>query len=416
MSFWGETVQGEHGGGARRGGEGRKKEQHDHDKRVGSLRQRGGHRHHTGNRPVVLLLLSALCSLLLLKAPSGSFKDQDKASLLFKHTRLTGCLPVVSLAPSRWLPPLIAKFPHAMLSQESLPLSIFVTCGSNSRPQVKGSCEVDLSGYQALPFLDEMFDEDSEDGMLMEDEANEEEEEEEEEEEPKKVAMDSGNKRKREEKTSNEQETRKTAKASEAAAVKSIENKSKVTNQKEQKVPAKEAELKAKGEEKAKAAEVKKNFIPAPSFQGSKAGYVFKKDRLGLGYYLDKKPEVSASTPGKGKPNKQSQADAWAEKKVEQMKVHQGPGGLKWKDLVVGSGDEIRKGMRVSMHYKGKLSKNGKQFDSSFGRGPFTRRRFQFGAGEVIKGWDLGLQGMKVGGKRILEIPSALGLTVISQT
>ncbi|EKX53523.1 FKBP-type peptidyl-prolyl cis-trans isomerase [Guillardia theta CCMP2712] len=321
----------------------------------------------------------------------SSLKDGAKASLLFKHEEA-----------NEWM--FACHFIGSV--KESLPLSIFVTCGSKVSFKVNGGCSVDLSGYQALPFFDDMSDEDSEDGMLMEDEASDVEEEEEE----KVVPPDSTTKRKREDKKE-EKETRKTAKTTETATVKTNENSSKASNQQVQKSqPNGEAkaknEEKAKGQEKAKESEAKKNFIPAPSFQGSKPGYVFKKDKQGLGYYLDKKPEVSTTTSAKGKQNKQSQADAWAEKKVEQMKVHQGPGGLKWKDLAVGTGEEIRKGMRVSMHYKGKLSKNGKQFDSSFGRGPFT---FRFGAGEVIKGWDLGLQGMKVGGKRILEIPSALG-------
>ena len=74
-------------------------------------------------------------------------------------------------------------------------------------------------------------------------------------------------------------------------------------------------------------------------------------------------------------------------------------------DLEVGSGEEATPGKRVTVHYTGTLT-NGTKFDSSHDRGvPFT---FNLGAGEVIKGWDLGVAGMKVGGKRKLTIPSDL--------
>ena len=79
--------------------------------------------------------------------------------------------------------------------------------------------------------------------------------------------------------------------------------------------------------------------------------------------------------------------------------------GLSITDLVVGDGREAFAGKKVSVNYKGKLT-NGKEFDSSYGRGPFS---FPLGAGQVIKGWDEGVAGMKVGGKRELIIPPELG-------
>jgi FKBP-type peptidyl-prolyl cis-trans isomerase len=79
--------------------------------------------------------------------------------------------------------------------------------------------------------------------------------------------------------------------------------------------------------------------------------------------------------------------------------------GLKYVDVKVGTGQEAKAGETVSVHYTGWL-KDGKKFDSSLDRGqPFN---FQLGAGRVIKGWDEGVQGMKVGGKRKLIIPSDL--------
>ena len=82
------------------------------------------------------------------------------------------------------------------------------------------------------------------------------------------------------------------------------------------------------------------------------------------------------------------------------------PSGLKYVDQVVGTGDVAVAGKTASVHYTGWLE-NGKKFDSSVDRGqPFS---FPLGDGRVIKGWDEGVQGMKVGGKRKLTIPSDLG-------
>lgn len=79
--------------------------------------------------------------------------------------------------------------------------------------------------------------------------------------------------------------------------------------------------------------------------------------------------------------------------------------GLKYKDLKVGDGDEAKAGKTVVVHYTGTFT-DGKKFDSSLDRKePFD---FQLGAGEVIKGWDEGVAGMKVGGKRKLLIPYQL--------
>lgn len=86
--------------------------------------------------------------------------------------------------------------------------------------------------------------------------------------------------------------------------------------------------------------------------------------------------------------------------------VTQLPGGLKIQDIVVGTGQEAKVGKTLSVHYVGALE-NGTKFDSSIDRGePFN---FVLGAGQVIKGWDQGFAGMKVGGKRILVIPPSLG-------
>ncbi len=79
--------------------------------------------------------------------------------------------------------------------------------------------------------------------------------------------------------------------------------------------------------------------------------------------------------------------------------------GLRITELLIGNGETALEGKNVSVNYKGTLE-NGKEFDSSYGRAPFT---FPLGAGKVIKGWDEGVAGMKVGGKRELTIPPSLG-------
>jgi len=84
--------------------------------------------------------------------------------------------------------------------------------------------------------------------------------------------------------------------------------------------------------------------------------------------------------------------------------------GLEYEDPTVGAGDEAKAGKTCVMHYTGWLWTNGakgSKFDSSLDRGnPFS---FKLGAGQVIRGWDEGVAGMKVGGKRTLLIPPDLG-------
>ena len=88
-------------------------------------------------------------------------------------------------------------------------------------------------------------------------------------------------------------------------------------------------------------------------------------------------------------------------KPAEAPPLPPGPEKLEIVDDVVGTGAEAKKGDTVKVHYTGTLL-NGKQFDSSRGKDPF---QVTIGQGQVIKGWDEGLPGMKVGGKRTLTIP-----------
>jgi FKBP-type peptidyl-prolyl cis-trans isomerase len=99
-------------------------------------------------------------------------------------------------------------------------------------------------------------------------------------------------------------------------------------------------------------------------------------------------PGSSSFTPAKGAP------------------LPEPPKQLEIKDELVGTGDEAVSGKKVKVHYTGTLL-NGSKFDSSRDRGePFS---FTLGQGQVIKGWDQGVAGMKVGGRRTLRIPPDLG-------
>jgi len=77
--------------------------------------------------------------------------------------------------------------------------------------------------------------------------------------------------------------------------------------------------------------------------------------------------------------------------------------GIQVEDVREGTGKEAKRGSTVSVNYLGTLASNGQKFDSSYDRNePFT---FKLGSGQVIEGWEKGIAGMKVGGKRILVIP-----------
>lgn len=90
--------------------------------------------------------------------------------------------------------------------------------------------------------------------------------------------------------------------------------------------------------------------------------------------------------------------------KVEPEKPE--PADLIQEDVQVGTGAECKDGDKIKVHYTGRLLKTNAKFDSSVGKTPFE---FTLGKSEVIKGWDQGVVGMKVGGKRKLTIPSKLG-------
>lgn len=85
------------------------------------------------------------------------------------------------------------------------------------------------------------------------------------------------------------------------------------------------------------------------------------------------------------------------------------PSGLRIKDVVIGEGEEVRAGQRVTVHYTARISSTGERYAGTTqgtGGKPFT---FKLGGGTVIPGWDEGMRSMRVGGKRTLEVPASLG-------
>ena len=115
------------------------------------------------------------------------------------------------------------------------------------------------------------------------------------------------------------------------------------------------------------------------------------------------------ATKNNSKPASLSLSQKMANSKGNSM-THTTPSGLKIEEIIVGTGAQAVVGGEVTVHYTGWLlqgDKRGAKFDSSVDRKePF---KFPLGAGRVIKGWDEGVAGMKVGGKRVLTIPPELG-------
>src|SRR5438093_11026963 len=112
---------------------------------------------------------------------------------------------------------------------------------------------------------------------------------------------------------------------------------------------------------------------------------------------------ASASSPAPAASNPEPSTEAGGQASGAEVTL---PNGLKYVDVKVGDGGLAESGMSIQVHYTGWLL-NGTKFDSSLDHGqPFT---FKLGAGEVIRGWDEGVKGMRVGGKRKLTIPPDLG-------
>ena len=141
---------------------------------------------------------------------------------------------------------------------------------------------------------------------------------------------------------------------------------------------------------------------PSPTVQASAAQTADVQDSAALELDPDEtNPTLFAMAPDSNQADASALGGAMSAEKPEIT-----ASGLRITNLVVGTGAEATSGQTVVVHYRGTLE-DGSQFDASYDRGtPFS---FPLGAGRVIKGWDEGVQGMKVGGKRKLVIPPDLG-------
>ncbi|XP_052792775.1 46 kDa FK506-binding nuclear protein-like [Mya arenaria] len=128
-----------------------------------------------------------------------------------------------------------------------------------------------------------------------------------------------------------------------------------------------------------------------------------------------KKNKQAGETPkangegGQAQTPKLDQSQSKTPKSKEQSKTPKKQvlaGGTIMEEIRVGDGPAVKKGKMAHMYYVGKLQKDGRQFDSCLHGKPF---RFRLGKGEVIKGWDVGVDGMKIGGKRRLTVPPQAG-------
>nr|XP_029710497.1 46 kDa FK506-binding nuclear protein isoform X2 [Aedes albopictus] len=120
---------------------------------------------------------------------------------------------------------------------------------------------------------------------------------------------------------------------------------------------------------------------------------------------VEKKPSKQNGVEnGKASP-KELQKEGQKQQQQQEAKTRTLQGGLVVEDLKVGGGPEAKPGKKIAVYYEGRLKKNNKVFDST-NKGPGFK--FALGRGEVIKGWDLGVSGMKVGGKRRLTVPHQL--------
>lgn len=126
---------------------------------------------------------------------------------------------------------------------------------------------------------------------------------------------------------------------------------------------------------------------------------------VGIGYFATSNKSQETNMDDTQNLNQATSTPTPVEEAVQSGNVQTLEGGLKIEDLKVGTGEEVKSGDTVSMHYLGTLE-NGEKFDSSYDRGqPFQTK---IGVGQVIQGWDKGVPGMKVGGKRKLTIPGPL--------
>ncbi|RYG67826.1 hypothetical protein EON80_12825 [bacterium] len=138
----------------------------------------------------------------------------------------------------------------------------------------------------------------------------------------------------------------------------------------------------------------------------SKIGAIAILVALGAGLFFSKAKDAPAPAAEGGEAAEHHEGDGHDHPKKEASPaLTGGVKQLKIEDLRPGTGEGAKPGNHLTMNYKGSLL-DGSVFDQSYGKSPFE---FDLGGGQVIKGWDEGIIGMKVGGKRKLTIPASMG-------
>ncbi|KAI8391372.1 uncharacterized protein BYT42DRAFT_542931 [Radiomyces spectabilis] len=237
--------------------------------------------------------------------------------------------------------------------------------------------------------LDEELDEDDEEEDSEDDDEDEDEEEESGDEWV--VAESSGDKKKRPAEASNEQQpASKKQKAAELMQKEVEEQKKEAEKQKKQ-----AEKQKKQAEEQKKEAEKQKKQAEKQKKQAEEQKKKAEEQK--------KKAEEQKKKAEEQKKKAEEQKKK-AEAAKEKSTVKKLPNGLIIEDIKIGTGEVAKSGKRVGMRYIGKLT-NGKVFDKNVSGKPFN---FLLGRGEVIKGWDIGVAGMKIGGERKLTIPAPL--------
>lgn len=248
--------------------------------------------------------------------------------------------------------------------------------------------EEDMS---ALDFLDEASEDEEDIDDMFEDDSEDDEEDSEEEEEEEVVKKKTSNKKadksldKKKAANNSPAQNKNTPNAKGKQQVgkggEQTPGKGKQTPGKGQQTPGKGQQTPGKGQQTPGGGKTPQN-AETPNTEGKKK----KKKKKNKNKGDDSVNEASTPKPESTTPSKRVMA-----------------GGVVMEETKAGHGPEAKSGKMVSVYYVGKLANNGKQFDSCMQGKPF---RFRLGKNEVIKGWDTGVQGMKVGGKRRLTIPA----------